>query len=326
MNIEKSIAQKILGIYGICDVIREMEGLVNIDFLHQGERIIKYYTRVHTDSDIYILKLMRLPMCPDIVLEKQAELSQKYRENGIRTPKCYKSGESYCTDYRIEELELKVLLEEDAGEMLDSFSRESILQIAELLGKMHAVALKNKWTFRIGSFYREFGKGNTGYLQLWNRTGTEFLPQNQLENVVKQYNVHLEKMKESWEKLPVATVQGDMYRMNLMRKDKELTIIDYDRAGDEVLLADLLITWFRILFDPVVREAFPEVTDQKLWTEFLNKYENERRLTEEEQSALAEQYAVLGAVYGTRRLVELAIQGKKEEAAAGLKEILEILG
>lgn len=326
MNIEKSTAQKILGMYEICDGIREMEVLVNIDFFHQGERIIKYYTRVHTDSDSYILKLMRLPMCPEIVLEKQAELSQKYRENGICTPKCYKSDERYCTDYRVEELDVKVLLEEDAGKMLDTFSRESILQIAELLGKMHAVALKNKWTFRMGSFYREFGKGNTGYLQLWNRTGTEFLPHDQLENVVKKYNAHLEKMKESWGNLPVATVQGDMYRMNLMQKDKRLTVIDYDRAGDEVLLSDLLITWFRILFDPVIREMFPEVTDSQLWEEFLSNYENERRLTEEEQSALTDQYAVLGAVYGTRRLVELATEEKKAEAAGGLKEILEILG
>lgn len=326
MKLEKNTVQKILQLYQICAEVTDINCMVNIDFIYEEERIVKYYARVFTEEENYVLKLLRLPMCPDIVLEKQAELSQRYRENGIPTPKSYKDRkERYCSDYEEEGLKFKILLEEDVGEVLNTFSKEVILQMAELLGKMHCIALENKWNFRTGSFYREFSKGKTEYLQLWERTGTEFLPQPLLNEIVEKYNACLEQMKQSWSNLPIATVQGDMYWMNLMVKEDKLAIIDYDRAGDEVLLSDVLITWFRILFDPVIQEAFPEVKEKGLWTEFLKAYEKERTLTDSEKLALADQYTVFGIVYGTKKLVELAVKDRQAEAAEGLAELLEIL-
>lgn len=327
MYLDIEQAQKILESYQVMEEIRGLEELVNIDYIQQEVRVVKYYSRIRTAGEAYILKLSHLPMCKDLVLEKQAVLSQRYREEGIATPKCYVCNGKYGSLHVVDGTEMFVLLEEDAGMPLEVFSQETVCQVAAILGKIHAISWENKWIFRKGSLYREVESGNTEYLRLWQKSGTDRLPQELLQLFLEKYEKHIKQMKQQWKELPIATVQGDLYWMNLMKKGDKLMVIDYDRAGDEVLLSDLLSVWFRLIFDPVVNQKFVgEKNMDTLWNDFLCAYEKERPLLACEKEALEHQYFVFGAVYGSRPLIDYASQGKWKEAAEGLEALLYMLG
>lgn len=299
---------------------------MNIDFIHTYQRVVKYYSRVKTEKNQYILKLYHLPMCPEAVLEQQAEWGQKFREQGISTPQIYVCGENYGSFHIVDGMEVYVLLEEDAGNEIEVFTKAVFGEIAALLGKMHAASIRYGWKFRKGSLYREVESGNTDYLHLWQKTGTGFLEENLLRAFLEEYEEHLVRMKERWSSLPVGMVQGDLYRMNLLKKEGKLMVIDFDRSGDEVFVSDFMSTWFRLLFDPVVQERFRGVMNrQTLCQEFLRAYETERTFGEGEKAALKDQYFIFGAVYGTRRLTACATQGNWREAAEGFEKLVKML-
>lgn len=326
MDITRSDLEKILESFQISDNILRHTVLVDIDIFQHTERVIKHYVRLYGTEGNYVVKILRLSMCPAPMLEAQARFSEFYREKGIPTPHRYSlSCGTFTLDWMASGIDVKVMVEDDAGDMLSEFNEETIIQIGRLLGKMHRLSEVHDLHFRPGNFYEEFKAGKTAYLPLWERTGTDFLPYDLLEQILPMYDLRLKEMRESWEKLPRYTVQGDMYRMNLSMKDGELCLIDFDRMGDEVLLADMLLTWFRFRYDPLIWKNFKAAEDEFLWRLFLKAYEAERPLIPEEQKALPDEYAVLGAVYATRLLADAAAEGRYDYAAENFKEVMEIL-
>ena len=326
MKINKQQLKVVFEAFKINEDILKWEGLVHIEKTINEQFILKQYVRVHTENASYILKLLSLPMCSNQTLEIQSRFSELYRENGIPTPKRFlaKNG-FYLMPYCMEEKEILISLEEDAGDQILDFSSDIIVFMGRLLGKMHAISMGNKCRFRPGSLYCEFREGKTTYLPLWKRTGTDFLPSDIFERILKLYEEHMIEMKKTWDILPRYTVQSDMYRMNLTKKDGKIRIIDYDRVGDEVLLADMLVTWFRFRFDPMIRNAFEDPDAIELWEKFLKAYEKERPLTENEKESFVHEYAVIGAVFCTKMLADAAACGDKKYAADNLKMILDVL-
>ena len=326
MKINKQQLKVVFEAFSIDEDILKWEELVHIENTVNEKLILKQYFRISTNRMSYILKLLSLPMCSNTVLEIQSRFSELYRTNGVPTPKRFVSKNGmYLMNFLMEEKEILISLEEDAGDQLLNFSSDTIVFMGNLLGKMHAVSIKKNCHFRPGNLYCEFREGQTTYLPLWKRTGTDFLPQDIFERILELYQEHMIEMKKTWDILPRYTVQSDMYRMNLTVKDGKICIIDYDRVGDEVLLADMLVTWFRFRFDPIVRNAFENLDTIEFWEKFLKAYETERPLTEDEKKTLIHEYAVIGAVFGTKMLADAAAGGDKKYAAENLKIVLDVL-
>ena len=234
MKLNKIQMQEFLAAFHINDTIAAWDELVHIEFFSGASFVLKQYFRVHTKKKSYILKMLSLPMCSKEVLERQSEISEFYRMNGVPTPKRFQSKQgTYLWTWNNGKYEIDISIEEDFGDMISVISEETIDFMGHLLGKMHALSITNDCHFRLGSLYSEFCKGDVDYLKLWNRTGTDFLPKDLLDEILRKYYRHMDIVKSVWQTLPRYTVQADVYRMNMLIKNEECSIIDYDRAGDE---------------------------------------------------------------------------------------------
>ena len=175
MKINKQQLKVVFEAFSIDEDILKWEELVHIENTVNEKLILKQYFRISTNRMSYILKLLSLPMCSNTVLEIQSRFSELYRTNGVPTPKRFVSKNGmYLMNFLMEEKEILISLEEDAGDQLLNFSSDTIVFMGNLLGKMHAVSIKKNCHFRPGNLYCEFRDGQTTYLPLWKRTGTDF--------------------------------------------------------------------------------------------------------------------------------------------------------
>ena len=326
MNLNKQELIQILEHFNINENVESWDELVHIENRIDEKYVLKHYFRVHTEVSSYILKLLSLPMCSTILLEGQSRFSEFYRANGIPTPKRFLSIKgNYLLPWVWKNKDIYISIESDAGMQISHFSKETIIIMGKMLGRMHKISEENQCHFQPGSLYLEFKSGKTTYLPLWKSVGTDFLPQELFKEIQNAYDEHLKTMRADWEHLPRFAVQSDMYRMNLTIKDGEIQLIDYDRVGDEVLLADLLVTWFRFRFDPFIREYFVNLDSSEYWHLFFESYLSERELLPEEQNALKYMYGIIGAVFCTKMLVSEAVKGNRDYASNQLNLILEVL-
>lgn len=307
--------------------IEKRETLVEMDVWNNEAHIMKHYEKVYA-SEIYVVKFLHLSSNFSQLWQAQAEFAELYREEGIPTPKhmsLKNEREKYVYCCQIQGEDFIIMLETWAGERLADYSEKIVIAAAGLLGKMHAASCKRQCFFRPGRLYREVCSGNTDYLSLWKKTGTDFLPEHLLKDILNFYGIRFYNMLQIWKSLPKYTVQGDLYRMNLTVKENQLQVIDYDRMGDEVLLADLLQTWFRFWYDEKVQTFLTDIKMEDLWKKFLRAYERKRMLTIEERQALPDLYAVFGSIYCTKMLAQKAEDGNKQETVEKFPEVLKIL-
>ncbi len=336
MVINDLTIRRFLAIYGINDPVLEKETLVDIDRPYQQTRAVKLYLRLTLPSRTVVLKVLRLPMCSDRALEDQSRFAERFRSGGLPTVESFPVTEAgldtgYAASVQVGDLDCQVKLEDDAGVPLSEPDESLAPVLGHLLGKMHAIAEKAKFSAGPGAFYTEFSRRNTDYDPLWAQCGTDFLSEDCLNRIRRLYTACRNEVQSVFKQLPCYAVQGDLYYMNLVKKGPEYRVIDYDRLGDEVLLTDLVLTWHRFWFDPCIFGPVEGQTVERrqrehiLWEQFFSAYREQRMLTEAEYRHLPYVYSLLGAVYGTRLLAGMASSGHKQTAACLLPDIEDIL-
>lgn len=338
MFVESTVLQDILKAYGVDAANIQSEVVIDIDQIQSGEHVVKHYEKVEADGDIYIVRLLRLPMCSEEELERQSAFAEIFRQAGLPTPEHYsvikgnqRFKEQYLFHIRLHEEAYLVSLEEYGGETVPVKMDKLAGCLGGLLGHMHQISEMKKMSFGPGFFYREFQRGNTEYLPLWGQSGTDFLPQGILQRICRRYDEALIEMRKWMNRLPGYAVQGDLYYMNLTRRHGQTMVIDYDRLGDEILVTDMIITWCRYWYDPHIwcnagGDHEKRIKSHKMqWDIFFRAYSSRRVLTTSERRAIPCIFGVLSAVYASRLLSGIARVGYKEAAAEGLQDVYTAL-
>ena len=140
------------------------------------------------------------------------------------------------------------------------------------------------------------------------------------------YNRRLDIIKTVWSSLPRAAVQGDIYSCNnIAVRNGGLVVYDFNLAGDEVLIGDILQCWFRTVFDEKIEEDLRKLSREEMWSVFIKAYQKERPLTDREKKYFPDVYAILGVVYYTKLLNFWMATGKREKAEDNYTYLLELL-
>ena len=110
-------------------------------------------------------------------------------------------------------------------------------------------------------------------------------------------------------------MQADIYSCNnIAVRNGGLAVYDFNLAGDEVLIGDILQCWFRTIFDEKIEDDIRMLSIDKMWSVFIKAYQKERKLTDIEKKYLPDVYAILGTVYYTKLLNYWMITGKRQRA------------
>ena len=267
------------------------DGLVKVILsvlLENGQRVVMKI--LHEEDDL---------LADRAKIEKQSAFSECMREKGILTPKRYMAKGAYCHEYTYDGLPCNVTVEDWCGEEIMEINTDICYKIGELMARMHILSMENKC---------EIGCGTLFSAAYWNDSFEEFceigknenLDQTIVNQIKKLHDEKLEAIRAVWDRLPKAAVQGDISINNLVYGEKELTVFDYNNAGDEVLISDLVMEGLLTAYEMDLPEGAEQSCREHFFPALLDGYLSIRTLSEEEAETAWIVYTLYHALWFSR--------------------------
>ena len=178
------------------------------------------------NSNEYILKIVREKEHPLNVISAQSQFSEKLRECGITVPKRYFTlNNEFAVVYKINEIECVITLEDFIGKDIMTFINEYyIKELAKLMARTHLISEENNCSIGIGTiwdFYNiesDIVQGYRKILKLEKEGTFGELDLIILNKIKLEYETIKSDLKQLWDKLPRAAVQGDFSDTNIILK------------------------------------------------------------------------------------------------------------
>ena len=274
----------------------------------------------------YVIKFVREPVFTTEIIENQSAFSDLLMEHGVDTPKRLMKDGHYCITYTKENLTMNVYMEEWVGEKILHFTLDLYEKTGSVIGKIHRISQKTNFQIGFSLLYNEITKGDTSFERLWTNRDHSLIPENEYAVMLQIYNRRLATIKRVWPVLPRAAVQGDIYSCNnIAIRNSGLAVYDFNLAGDEVLVGDILQCWFRTVFDEKIEEDLSKISRKEMWSVFMKAYQMERPLLNIEKKYFPDIYAILGVVYYTKLLNFWMASGDLQRAKENYKYLFELL-
>lgn len=175
---------------------------------------------------------------------------------------------------------------------------------------MHKISMNHEYHLKKGSTYCALFSGSVGIDKIWGENKNILLKTNSYKKIKEIHEKAISKIKNMWLELPVYAVHGDLGLLsNVTIYNNQYGIIDFNLSGDEVLLSDMLITWYSSVYSFNIAETLSLKERVENRKTFLSSYLNERNLTTKEQKYLYDMACIINGVYFNRFVALLASKG-----------------
>lgn len=234
-------------------------------------------------------------------IEKQSEFSEFMRKNGIKTPKIYMASERYCNELHYNGYLCNVTVEDYCGEEILEINTDIAYMIGELVARMHNLSLENKCKIGCNTLFSAAYENDVdAFGDFCEICKSEKLNHDTVEEIKRLRQEKLDLIRSVWDRLPKAAVQGDISINNLVYGKEELTVFDYNNAGDEVLISDLCLEGLLTAYEMDLPKGIDESYRKKLFPAFLNGYLSIRKLSEDEANAAFAIYTLYNSLWFTK--------------------------
>ena len=302
----KSITNKdiecILGLYGFNESFSGQEIYLQNT---ETDGYVKFIFGVTLESGKkLVIKLLREGK--DLVkerqkMENQSAFSEFMRGHGISTPAHYPSNGAYCATYEFHGTPCNVTVEDWCGEEITEITTETACEIGALMARMHTCSLENQCEIGTGTlFCAAYWNDVDAFPEFCEITKDARFDQAAVERIKMIREEKLERIRAAWETLPKAAVQGDVSINNLTRGAHGLTIFDYNNAGNEVLVSDLVMEGLLTAYEMDLPEGVSESCRETLFPSFLKGYLSVRTLTNAECAVAWDVYTLYHGLWFTR--------------------------
>lgn len=263
----------------ILSVLLKKGKAVVIKILHESEDIRKERSRI----------------------ENQSAFSESMRRNGIPTPKRYLSQGCYCQEFLYHEIPCNITVEDWCGEEIRELNREIAGKIGELMARMHVLSLENRWEIGCGTLFSAAYWNDVDAFPAFCRIGeNRNLNQTLVQEIRKCHDEKLEAIRTLWDRLPKGAVQGDLSINNLVSGRDGLIVFDYNNAGDEVLVSDLVMEGLLTAWEMDIPEGMDKRCREEFFPALLEGYLSVRKLSREEADAAWMIYTLYHGLWFTR--------------------------
>lgn len=262
-------------------------------------------------------------------VEKQSYFSEMMRCHGIKTPARYMTDGKYVAAFTYHDLPCMVTVEDWCGEEITEITTDVAYRIGELMARMHTISLSNK--YEIGHrtlFSAAYWNDVDAFSDFCEITKDEKLEQAIVKQIITLHDEKLEHLRAVWGTLPKAAVQGDISINNLVQAEGGLVVFDYNNAGDEVLISDLVMEGLLTAYEMELPNETPVSYRDKIFPALLKGYLSVRPLSEAESKAAWEAYTLYHGLWFTRIiynddcLEKLVGNGDYDDANRLLKQML----
>lgn len=262
--------------------------------------------------------------------EKQSYFSEMMRSHGIKTPARYMTNGKYVAAFTYHALPCMVTIEDWCGEEITEITTDIAYQIGELMARMHTISLSNK--YEIGHrtlFCAAYWNDVDAFPDFCEITKDEKLEQAIVKQIIALHDEKVEHLRTVWGTLPKAAVQGDISINNLAKAEGGLVVFDYNNAGDEVLVSDLVMEGLLTAYEMDLPEDTPASYRARIFPALLKGYLSVRPLSEAESKAAWQIYTLYHGLWFTKimyndgSLKKLVESDDYDAANRLLKQMLE---
>lgn len=329
-KIEKEVIETILGRYGFAGNVTEQKCYIHAIEENGWMKLI--YRVTLEDGTMLVIKLLHEDDDPAAELtkvESQSRFSEQMRSCGIRTPKRYRAEGRYCAELLYRESPCIVTVEDWCGEEITEITADIAFDIGELMARMHLRSLEHGCVIGHRTlFSAAYWNDVDVFPEFCEITKDERLDQGAAAQIKSLREEKLGRIRAHWGSLPKAAVQGDISINNLVHDEEGLIVFDYNNAGDEVLISDLVMEGLLTAYEMDLPSGTPASYREQLFPAFLKGYLLGRPLSDAEADTAWEVYTLYHGLWFTRivynedSLDSLVKKGDYEAANRLLKQML----
>lgn len=331
-KVQEDVIHSILDLYGLDTDFDEQKEYINYDGEH-GDNLVKVILSIlPVTGKRVVIKILheQADLLKDRAkIERQSEFSEFMRQNGIKTPMRYRANGRYCNEYIYNSIPCNVTVEDWCGEEITEITSEISYKIGALMARMHILALENKCEIGCGTLFSAAYENDVDAFKEFCEIGkNENLDQGIVERIKEFHEEKMEAIRDVWSDLPKAAVQGDISINNLVDGEDGLIVFDYNNAGDEVLVSDLVLEGLLTANEMDLPEGTAPDYREQLFRDFLNGYLSVRKLSEGEADIAWTVYTLYHALWFTRVLYNddsLEKLVEKEDYEAANRLLVKIL-
>lgn len=225
---------------------------------YQVDEKVVMIIKATTLSDEYILKF-----CSDTVADiqkenQQCEFSEFLFAAGVSLPHKYAADGKYVVNVKLAGQFFLVTVEDVFGEDVRTITEKSATELGRMLGRIHKASIDNDYHLPTGIAYTSLFSSRIEYDSVWDSAKIPFVDYQHRKDTKERHNEAIATLRSLWKDLPVYAVHGDLaLTSNMMYDEKKgYGIIDFNLSGDEILLGDLLITWYSSRYsEPFVKQV-----------------------------------------------------------------------
>jgi Ser/Thr protein kinase RdoA (MazF antagonist) len=303
VNIQLENLIDVLALYNIIDQISDFKFFINSYNDKTSE--MKVITKVDfANRNSLVVKFVREDRHPHNIIEKQSKFSEYLRGQGILTPRRYISGDNHCIKYKLKDMCLDVTVEDYLGEEIKNMDFKIAYKIGQLIARIHNISEKGNCHIGANTIFNVAGYneviGYDGFVEL-GESGK--IDSEIYQKIKKVYSDKLKRIKLLWGKLPKYATQGDCSINNLTYIGEELGIFDYNIAGDETLVGDMVLEGLLTANEMDLAEGLSDRERMEIFRCFYNGYIDERPLTADEKNVLSDIFAISSGLWFTKIVI-----------------------
>lgn len=303
-DVLKDAIKSILQQYGFEETFKEQKEYISYDG-EDGDGLVKIILSVLLESGkrvvIKILHEQEDLLAERNKIERQSAFSEFMQKHGIKTPTHYMSDGTYCSEYLYHGIPCNVTVEDWCGEEIKEIDTGISYKIGELMARMHSISLENHCEIGCGTLFSAAYWNDVDAFPRFCEIGkNEHLNQEIVEEIKKLHDEKLEAIRAVWDTLPKAAVQGDISINNLVYNEEGLIVFDYNNAGDEVLISDLVMEGLLTAYEMDLPDGTDPVCREQLFPALLSGYLSVRKLSREEAATAWLAYTLYHALWFSR--------------------------
>lgn len=300
MNIGVENINEVLALYNIKGQVSN-----TYDFIHyynEKHKKIKIISKVEfINRDPLVVKFVKENDHPSPIIESQSIFSEYLREHGILTPRRYVGGGKYCLNYKLNHIDVDITVEDYLGGEIKTIDFNLAYKLGQLMGRIHRISENGNCLIGKSTIFDLLGYNEvSGYVTFRDLGESGKINEVTYLKIKELYTERLEKVKLSWGELPRFATQGDISINNLSYKGENIGIFDYNIAGDETLVGDMVLEGLLTANEMDLTDKLTDNDRAELFMHFYKGYITKRPLSDNEKSVLNDIYLISSALWFTK--------------------------
>lgn len=292
----------ILMAYGISE---EITAVVPLEEIDKAEELRLLY-KINLQNDLQLVcRISREAHYSKKLMEQQSLFSEKLRAYGLPTAKKYRLYAANEPSFVFDFQNCHVTLEQYVGIDLDTVELQTFYQLGTFLGNIHFISEHDPSQIDYSPIYRAIREGRATFNRVLAHSDPALGQRQDVKAVQALHDEMVFRLREGLAQLPHGAVHGDLGAFNnLVTMGGRLSIIDFNLAGDEPFLCDLLTCFYASIYKYTWRDRLQGIDHQQAFSQFLLGYASRRKLTHEELQQFSLAAALFDGLFYCKAILE----------------------